>query len=60
MISFSKFLKKERTAKKMTQKEMAKYLNVSIMTYQNWEQGSRIPHELIQASIKFSMTGEVK
>ena len=59
-MNFSKFLKKERAIRKMTQEEMSEYLKVPLRTYQKWEQGVTVPGEIVQASIKFSMTGEVK
>ena len=41
--NFAKRLKEIRLKKGLTQKEVAKQLNLRVSTYANWEQGTREP-----------------
>lgn len=43
MIKLQSMLKKEREEKKLTQKEIAKILNIKQQTYNNYETGKRTP-----------------
>lgn len=51
-ITFAEELKIIRQVKNLTQKEMAFKLDIPYRTYQNWEEGQRLPPDYTQAVVK--------
>lgn len=51
-FNFAQDLKDFRARKGLTQKQAAKLFNVSLASFQNWEQSRRKPHALIERYIR--------
>ena len=51
MLTFGKLVKYNRGRKQYSQSELAKKLNIKLITLQSWEQGVREPTPFVQQAV---------